>query len=96
MSAVAAIPLAAPGPLAAPELRAAASEVATFMELLEDELQQAIQPGDMPPLPPPLPPGPLPPLYPWMPLPLILASPREERTAKKRLPARGDKRSGRR
>jgi len=97
MSIAAAAPLPVAGPLAAPGLRAGASAAASFVQLLEDELLREAVPASLPPPTLPLPlPGSLPPEYPWLPLPLILLPPREERTAKKRPPARGDKRPGRR
>ena len=84
------------GPLPAAELREVAAGV-TFLQVLEEEVLREAVPTSLPPPTFPLPlPGQLPPGCPWMPLPLILVSPREERTARKRPPARGDKRSGRR
>ncbi len=92
------VPVAAPILSAAPaasDLRAMAS-AASFLEMLEEEMLREAIPTSLPPPTFPLPlPGPLAPEYPWLPVPLLLV-PREERAAKKRPPARGDKRPGRR
>ena len=92
-------PVAAPILSAAPaatELRAMAS-AASFLEMLEEEMLREAIPTSLPPPTFPLPlPGSVPPEYPWMPMPLILLPPYQDRTAKKRPPARGDKRPGRR
>jgi len=80
---------------AASELQAMAS-AASFLEVLEEEMLREAIPTSLPPPTFPLPlPGSVPPEYPWLPVPLLLV-PREERAAKKRPPARGDKRSSRR
>ncbi len=85
------------GPLAASGLRADASAAATFLQVLEEEMLHEAVPASLPPPTSPLPlPGPLAPEYPWMPVPLILLPPREERPAKKRPSGRGDKKSSRR
>lgn len=97
MSIAAVAPLPAAGPLVAPGLRASASAAATFLQALEEELLHEAVPASLPPPTLPLPlPGSLPPEYPWLPVPLILLPPREERTAKKRPPARKDRQPGRR
>ncbi|HTY68579.1 MAG TPA: hypothetical protein VMH36_18135 [Alphaproteobacteria bacterium] len=80
---------------AASELQAMAS-AASFLEVLEEEMLREAIPTSLPPPTFPLPlPGSVPPEYPWLPVPLLLVQ-REERAAKKRPPARGDKRSSRR
>ncbi|MBV8536533.1 MAG: hypothetical protein JO128_13130 [Alphaproteobacteria bacterium] len=85
----------------ASELRAMAS-AASFLEVLEEEMLREAVPTSLPPPTFPLPlPGPLAPEYPWVPLPLlVLPAPRPsskegDRTAKKRPPARRDRKSGR-
>ena len=93
IAAVAAPILSAP---AAADLRAMAS-AASFLQVLEEEMLREAVPTSLPPPTFPLPlPGPLAPEYPWMPVPLILLPAREERAARKRLPARHDRKSGRR
>ncbi len=95
IAAIAAPALSAP-PVAF-DARAGASAAASFLQVLEEEMLREAVPTSLPPPTFPLPvPGQLPPEYPWMPVPLILLPPREERAAKKRPPARGDQRSGRR
>lgn len=94
IAAVAAPALSAPP--AASELRAGASAAATFLQVLEEEMLHEAVPASLPPPTFPLPlPGSLPPEYPWMPMPLFVL-PREDRTARKRPQARGDKKPGRR
>ncbi len=75
---------------------------ASFLQVLEEEiLHEAIPTSLPPPTFPLLPPGSLPPEYPWMPMPLMLLPLRPsieegERAARKRPPARQDRKSGRR
>src|SRR5215469_4777329 len=82
---------------AASALREVAT-AASFLQVLEEEMLREAIPTSLPPPTFPLPlPGTLPPEYPWMPMPLILLPPqREERTARKRPPARKERQSGRR
>ena len=87
---------AVPGQLAAPELRAASAAAASFLQVLEDELLHEAVPASLPPPNLPLlPPASLPPDVPWLPMPLVLLLPREEKTARKRPPARKDRQQDR-
>jgi hypothetical protein len=83
-------------PLEASGLRADLA-AASFLQILEEEMLREAVPTSLPPPTFPLPvPGPLVPDYPWVPLPLILLPPRDERLARTRPPARRDKRPERR
>jgi hypothetical protein len=93
-------PVAAPAMSALPaalDARAGASAATTFLQVLEEEMLREAVPTSLPPPTFPLPvPGSLPPEYPWMPMPLILLPPHEERTVRKRPPARKERQPGRR
>ena len=97
---VAAISLSvAPGQFAAPGLREAASAAQSFLQMLEGELLHEAVPASLPPPSLPLLPSvPLPANCPWLPVPLVLLLPREEkdRATRKRTPARKDRQPGRR
>lgn len=81
--------------LAPPELREMESAAASFLQVLEDEMMRDAVPASLPPPTLPFPPSvPLPPD--WLPVPLVLLLPREEKAAKKRPPVRKDRQPGRR
>jgi hypothetical protein len=85
-----------PAPLASSGLREAPA-AAPFLQMLEEVLVQEAVPASLPPptMPWPLP-GQMPPDYLWLPVPLLLQTPRDDRTAKKRPPARKGRQPGRR
>lgn len=71
---------------------AAAAKLLSFAELLADELQQ---PAALPPPQMPLPaPAAVQLLYPWVAIPVVVPSTREDRSGKKRPPPRWDRRPG--
>ena len=74
--------------------RAGAGLAASFAELLADELRQP--PAPLPPQLPVPPPVPVPQPYIWLPVPVAVPYVRQDKSLKKRLPPRDDRRQSRR